>query len=78
MIVQKCGQVTKTNYSYKNVLLYISFNFWLYILVRAQLRVLYGKYSARGEVEWQIQHKVYPSDPTPRVVFLYSISYAVL
>ena len=42
--------------------------------VKAPLRVIYGKYSTRGGVEWQIQHEAKPSavfarDPTPSTVF---------
>ena len=29
--------------------------------VKAPLRVMYGKYSTRGGVEWQIQHRAKPS-----------------
>ena len=43
-------------------------------MLKTLLRVMYGKYSMRGEVEWQIQHEVKPSavfarDPTPSTVF---------
>ena len=45
-----------------------------YVYVKAPLRVMYGKYSTRGGVEWQIQHEAKPSavfarDPTPSTVF---------
>ena len=45
-----------------------------HVYVKASLRVMYGKYSTRGGVEWQIQHEAKPSavfarDPTPSTVF---------
>ena len=45
-----------------------------YAYVKAPLRVMYGKYSTRGGVEWQIQHSapphaVFARDPTLNTLF---------
>ena len=36
-------------------------NSMTYVYVKALLRVMYRKYSARGGVKWQIQHDAKPS-----------------
>ena len=61
-----------TNYICKTV---------LQVYVKVPLRVMYGKYSARGVVKWQIQHKAKPAKccicmrPHPEYcIFLYITS----
>ena len=47
---------------------------FMYIYVKAPLQVMYGKYSTRGGVKWQIHHEAKPilhlmQDPTLSTVF---------